>query len=203
MERNTFASCDLPQFDRVAYWLRRSRAGAARSSVSGLRRPCDPREILGVRLPVARLKGVLQGRPWAADNRRRRGGKAARTISPTLPASSKPFRAFGECVSAAIRDRLVSRTGMKSRQDAPEAFRSVRSRNSRMRRGYSTGARTPRLRTPGAGHNPQRHARGIYGRESRRRAARACACRCFVNHEYGTRTSPTATPGDPWPTATP
>jgi hypothetical protein len=64
------------------------------------------REVLGTRLPVARLEDVLQGKIWAAEDSTRRGSKRQKDLADiALVLESHPH--LRERVPAAILERLV------------------------------------------------------------------------------------------------
>jgi Nucleotidyl transferase AbiEii toxin, Type IV TA system len=64
------------------------------------------REILGVRLPVAHVEDLLQGKIWAATDPTRRGSKRQKDLAD-IARLLEAFPALKECVPAAILARLV------------------------------------------------------------------------------------------------
>jgi hypothetical protein len=63
------------------------------------------REVLGLKLPVARVEDVLQGKVWAGDDQTRRGSKRQKDLADIARLEAYPeLRAQ---VPAAVLARLV------------------------------------------------------------------------------------------------
>lgn len=66
----------------------------------------SPRNVLGVRLPVARVEDVLQGEIWAASDHSRRGSKRQKDLADSARLLER-YPDLRDQVPASIRDLLL------------------------------------------------------------------------------------------------
>ena len=66
----------------------------------------EPRDVLGLRLPVARLEDVLQGKLWAVQDPSRRASKRQKDLAD-IARLIEAFPRLRQSVPAAVLDRLI------------------------------------------------------------------------------------------------